>query len=167
MVILTSTDYLNLTEWYHYAMLFVLFIFLLAGIKYYNKIEGFFSANPNTNKGVKLGKSMLISAFCLGLGMVIIWMFKPAELTINSEKNWIYAENLCYVLLFLLLLVNAYFSFTNYKLRSGIMRTIVISLLMVLYFYTGMLGGLVIMFVFAAIIVIYSLLKLKKTLTIR
>ncbi len=157
----------DLTQWYHYVLLAVLLAILFVIIKYYYSVEKVFKPKTGIQNGVKSGKSMLISSFVLGLIMVLIWMFKPSNLSSETEKYWIYVENICYGLFIMLILINIYFSFTNYKLRSSILRIIIVSGLMFIYFYSGMYGGLLILIALATLIIIYSIFRLKKTLTLR
>ena len=72
-----------------------------------------------------------------------------------------------YGLITLLLSINAYVSFKFFVMPDAIYRLLVILILMIVYFYSGMLGGLLLIAIFALVVIIYALFRLKKTLTIR
>lgn len=160
------TDYLTFTEWYHYVLLFLWLIILLTGIKYFNLLESAFKANEDFTMGEKYGKNMLLAAFVIGLLMVLIWTFKPAQ-TVDQTDNWNYAKYIFYGLFIALLALNAFISLRNYKSKSKVLRIVIMSILMVLYFYSGMLGGLMIFAFVCLFVIIYAFIKLKKILTIR
>ncbi len=157
------TDYLTFTEWYHYLLLFLWLVMLAIGIKYYHLFESHFKPKSSFTKGVKYGKSVLSVSFFIGLAMFLVWMFKSAQ----SSINWDYVEYGFYGLFLFTLIINAVISIKNYASTSGITRLIIMTIFMVVYFYSGMLGGLMVIATFALFIIILALIKLKKTLTIR
>jgi|GEM_PF-1499946 len=161
------TNYFSLTEWWHYVILLLWIFLLLIGIKYYPNIETLFKKKDESYDGKRSGQSMLIASFSTGLAMVILWMFKPANISAAAELNWSYVEIAFYGLIVLLLLVNAIVSVLNYTAKSGLIRLIVLSIFMLVYFYTGMFGGLLILSVFVLVVVIYFLVKFKNILKIR
>lgn len=164
---LIFTNFLSFTEWYHYAILFSWIIMLFTGIKYFHLLESYFKPKDGFDKGEKYGKNILVISFVIGVLMVIIFTFKPVDLSTSSELNWTYSKYLIYISFILLLVINAFVSIQNYKSKSNIFRLVIMSFLMILYFYTGMLGGLLILATFVLFILIYALFKLKNTLSIK
>lgn len=161
------TDHFNFSLWWHYALLLLWILILFAGIKFYNKIESLFEKKDKGYDGNRSGKSMLILSFVTGLIMVVVWMFKPAELDQASTLQWNYIELAFYGLIVILILLNLIISLMSYKLNSGILRIIILTTLMLIYFYTGMFGGLLILSVFAIVVVLYFLLKFVNILKIK
>ncbi|MFK5856982.1 MAG: hypothetical protein QM503_12695 [Bacteroidota bacterium] len=160
-------DYLTFTEWYHYAILFLWMILLLTGVKYFYLFESNFKLKNSNHKGENYGKSLLISSFVTGLLLVIIFIFKPAQLSEQSELNWDYLKYAIFGLFIILIVFNALITLKNYELKSGIIRLVLMSIMMILYFYTGMLGGLLVIATFVLLFLIYMILKFKKILTIK
>jgi len=140
---------------------------LFTGIKYFYLFESHFKPKDNFDKGDKYGKNLLISSFVIGLLLVIIFTFKPAQMSEHSELNWDYAKYSLYGLFIILLVINAFVSIKKYELKSGLTRLLLLSFLMVLYFYTGMLGGLFVIATFAMFILIFAIVKFKNVLTIK
>jgi len=155
------------TEWYHYAILFLWLILLFTGVKYFHLLESNFKPKDSFDNGEKYGKNLLISSFVIGLLLVLIFTFKPAQINEQSELNWDYAKYGSYALFIILLAINAIISIKNYEFKSGIIRLILMTILMFLYFYTGMLGGMLVIATFALFILIYAVIKFKKILTIK
>lgn len=161
------TDLLTFTEWYHYALLFLWLIVLFTGVKYFYLLESNFKTKDGFTKGENYGKSLLTASFVIGLLMVIIFTFKPAQTSAQNELNWDYAKYGLYGLFILLLALNAFVSIRNYESKSGVIRLVLMSILMLLYFYTGMLGGLLVIATAALFILIFALIKFKNILTIK
>ncbi len=162
-----TTNFLSFTEWYHYAMLFLWLVLLLTGVKYFQLLESNFKPKDNFNMGEKYGKSMLISSFIIGLLLVLVFTFKPAQISEQSELNWDYAKYILYGLFILMVALNAFVSIKNYETKSGVIRLIIMTILMLLYFYTGMLGGLLVIATFVLFILIFAIIKFKNILTIK
>lgn len=162
-----TIDFLTFTEWYHYVLLFLWLIMLFTGIKYFYLLESHFKPKDDFDKGEKYGKNLLISSFVIGLLLVLIFTFKPAQISELSELNWGYVKYSLYGLFIILLVLNAFISIRNYELKSGIIRLLLMSVLMLLYFYTGMLGGLLVIATFALFILIYVVFKFKNILSIK
>jgi len=160
-------EYLTLTEWYHYVLLFLWLVMLAIGIKYFHLIESHFKPKNEFSKGEVYGKILLSISFIIGLFMFLAWMFKPPQVDAHSDINWNYIEYGFYGLFLFLLIINAAISIKNYTSKSGIIRLIIMSIFMLVYFYSGMLGGLMVVATFTLFIIIFALIKLKKTLTIR
>lgn len=162
-----STDYITFTEWYHYAILFFWMILLFSGIKYFSLFESNFKTRNYFSNGEKFGKTALVLSFIIGLLLVLIFTFKPAQISIKSELYWDYAKYILYGLFIIMLAVNAFISINNYELKSGVIRLIIMTILMLLYFYTGMLGGLLVIAIFVLFVLIYAVVKFKNILTIK
>jgi hypothetical protein len=160
-------EYFSFSEWYHYAILIVWLFILFLGVRYFSEIESLF--NPKSGKqGLELyGKNLLIASFFLGIIMVLVWLFKPAEISSQVEKYWDYTKYAFYTFFAILLLFNAYVSFHNLDSKYGIIRIIVMSLLITIYFYSGMFGGLLIIAAIAIVLLIYVLVKFKNILKIK
>lgn len=161
------TDFLSFTHWYHYAILLLWIILLTTGIRYYALFESKFKLKNEFNNGEKLGKTLLILSFVTGMVLVLIFTFKPAQLSMQSEIYWDYTKYSLYGLFLIMLAVNATISIKNYKPKDGLIRLLLMSVFMVLYFYTGMLGGLFVMAIFALFILIYAIIKFKNILTLK
>lgn len=160
------TDYLTFTEWYHYALLFLWLVMLFIGIKYFSLFESHFKPRDGFAKGENYGKGLLSASFVIGLLMILVFTFKPAQ-SVQSEVSWDYAEYIFYGLFILLLAFNAFVSIRYYFSPGGIVRMALMSVLMLLYFYSGMLGGLMVIAVVVLFILIFAVVKLKKIMTIR
>ena len=162
-----TTDFISFTEWYHYAILFLWLVLLLTGVKYFKLLESNFKPKNDFKLGEKYGISLLISSFVIGLLLVLVFAFKPAQISEQSELNWDYAKYILYGLFILIVALNAFVSIKNYETKSGVVRLIIMTILMILYFYTGMLGGLLIIATFVLFFLIYMIIKFKKILTIK
>jgi len=160
---MTVIDYLIFTEGYHYALLFLWLVMLAIGVKYFRLLEFYFKPKIGFDAGESYGQKTLIVSFALGFLMFLFGMFKPFQGVINYD----YVEYIFYGLFILLLALNVIVSISNYISKSGIIRVVTMSALMLLYFYSGMLGGLMVVAIFVLFIIIYALLRSKKTLTIR
>jgi len=130
------TDYLTFTEWYHYALLLVWLLILLVGVKYYYKIENAFKLKSNFENGNKYAVGLLITSFILGFLAFLIWAFA------TEMGQSLTADIIFYGFVILLFLLNAFICFKYYLTLSAIIRLLLISVLMIVYFYSGMLGGL-------------------------
>lgn len=155
------------TEWYHYALLLFWLILLFVGLKYFQHIESYFKPKEGFVKGKKYAVNLLSSSFVIGILLFAIMIFKPAEMEGGLNLIWNISEYLMYATFLLLLILNAFICINNYQKNSSITRVIVISLLMILYFYSGMLGGLMVIAFLALFIIIYTFIKFKKILTIK
>ncbi len=160
-------NFLTFSEWYHYLLLFLWSVMLLTGIKYFSLFESNFKIKNNFSNGEKNGKVMLITSFVIGLLLVLIFTFKPAQASLQSELSWDYSKYGLYGLFIIMLVVNAIISIRNYEIRSGVIRLLLMTIFMFLYFYTGMLGGLLVIATFALFMLIYAIIKFKHILTIK
>ncbi len=154
-------DSMGFTEWYHYALLLLWLIMLMAGLKYFPKIESSFEVKNAFSDGNKYGVGLLTASFVLGFVVFLIWTFSPDFG--QSTAGYVFM----YGLITLLLSINAYVSFKFFVMPDAIYRLLLILILMIVYFYSGMLGGLLLIAIFALVVIIYALFRLKKTLTIR
>ncbi len=155
------TDSISFSEWYHYALLLLWLVILMTGLKYFPKIEPLFKVKNTFSDANKYGVGLLAASFILGFVVFLIWTFAPDFG--QSTVGYVFM----YGLIILLLSINAYLSFKFFVMPDAIYRLLVILVLMIVYFYSGMLGGLLMIAVFALVVIIYVLLRLKKTLTIR
>ena len=155
------TDNTAFSEWYHYLLLTAWIVVLMVGIKYYPNIEKNFTLKINFTKGSKLAIGFLLSSFILGFFAFFIEIF-DYEAKQASAINYI-----IYVMVAVLLLLNAFLSFKYYVTKSAIIRVLLLSVLMVIYFFSGLLGGLLIISIFALVVVIYAFVKFKNILTIK
>ncbi len=162
-----TTNFLSFTEWYHYAILFLWLVLLLTGVKYFSLLESNFKPKDNFDNGEKYGKNLLILSFVIGLLLVLVFTFKPAQISEQSELSWDYAKYILYGLFILMVALNAFVSIKNYETKSGVIRLIIMTILMLLYFYTGMLGGLLVIATFVLFILIFAIIKFKNILTIK
>ena len=163
---MNTTDIFSFSEWYHYVILLLWLIILFFGVKNFQLIESLFKPKETYLKGHVIGKKFLTISFLLGVMMVLIWMFKPAELTEQSQTIWQYLKYSLYFIFILILVVNLYISYTNYQIMSNFIRMLLMSLLMIVYFYSGMFGGLFIVALTALVILVYALVKFKNILKI-
>ncbi len=154
-------DYLTFTEWYHYALLLLWLIILLVGLKYFDKIEEAFKLKSNFENGNNSAVGLLIASFVLGFAAFMIGAFAP-ETGQSQTANIIFFGSAV-----LLLLLNAFICFKYYLRQSAIIRLTLISILMLVYFYSGMLGGLLLIAVFALVAIVFAFVKFKNILTIK
>jgi len=155
------TDYLTFTEWYHYALLLLWFGVLFLGLKYFYIIEQAFKLKDDFSDGNKYAVGLLLTSFILGFMAFLIGIFAPEA---GQSKT---SDVIFYGFVMLLFLLNAFICFKYYLRRSAIIRLLLISLLMIVYFYSGMLGGLFLIAVFALVAIVFALIKLKNILTIK
>lgn len=155
------------TEWYHYLWLFIWLIILMVGLKFYYLIESFFKPKEGNEKGRKYGASLLFSSFIIGILLYMVMVFKPAQLEEGSVIYWNIAKYFFYVLFFLLIGLNTMYTIRSYENKSILLRLSILTVLMLIYFYSGMLGGLMIIAFAALIIIIYTFVKFKKILSIQ
>lgn len=160
-------EYFLFTEWYHYAILFLWLILLFFGMKKSNKIETLFKPKKEFSKNVIEVKYLLVSSFTLGVFMVLIWMFKPQEITPQVEKYWNYAKIGFYLVFLIFLFINALISIRNYNLKNTSFRVFLVSFLMTIYFFSGMFGGLMLIAFIAFILLIYFFIKFKNILKLQ
>lgn len=161
------SDFLSFSEWYHFVMLFVWLIFLLVGLKYFAHIENLFKPKTEFDNGVKYGINLLIASFIIGFIIFLIMTLSPARLENEAIGISKYLRFGLFGLFVVLIFINGIISVRNYQPKSIVPRILIISFLMSLYFFSGVLGGLFLTAILALIIIIYALIKLKKTLTIR
>jgi len=154
------------TEWYHYLLLFIWLILLMVGFKFYHLIESMFQAKEGHHKGQRYGVSLLISSFIIGILLFMVMVFKPAQVEEGSVTYWTIAKYFFYGLFFLLVGLNTIYTIRSYESRSILLRLTVLTILMLIYFYSGMLGGLMVIAFAALIIVIYTFIKFKNILKI-
>ena len=157
---------ITLTEWYHYVILLFWLIILAIGVSNYPAIEKYFIIKKGFNNQ-QLGKTLLIISFLLGLFMVLGKVIQPADLDETAANTW---DNVLYILagIFLLLVgYNIFISFTNYIGKSRIIRSIIQTIILIIYFYSGMLSADMLLFTLAIIIIIYFFIKFKHILTIK
>lgn len=160
-------EYFSFTEWYHYAILFLWLILLFFGMKNSNKIESLFKPKEEFSKNVIEVKYLLITSFTLGVLMVLIWMFKPQEISPKIQMYWNYARIGFYFVFILFMFINALISIRNYDLRNAIFRILLVSFLMIIYFFSGMFGGLMLIAFSALILLIYFFNKFKNILKLK
>ena len=155
-------EILSFTEWYHYAFLFLWLVLLFYGLSRFYLIETLFKPMRDFQQDEVHGKKLLMTSFVLGIFLFLALTFTPARFEVNRE----YIKYGFYFIFLLLLIYNAWVSIRFYKPESRAMRSILMTFLMVVYFYSGMLGGLMVIAFIALFIVIYAFIKLRKTLTI-
>jgi len=161
------SDLFSFTEWYHYALLLLWLVILLAGLKYFHLLESLFKPKDELYKGNKYGANFLFVSFSLGLAMFLVMVLRPGQPDPQNLWFWNYAKYGFYALFVIILVLNAIVTIKNYKPESQVLRIALMAVLMIIYFYSGMLGGLMVISVFALVVIIYALIKLKKILTIR
>lgn len=164
MDIVIFEKYLTFTEWYHYAFLFIWLLLLFAGLKYFDAIESFFEAREDFHKGRKYSVYLLLGSFCLGVSLFLVKVFQPTDQT-NPTHSFI--EYSIIAIFLLLLSFSIVLAIKKYKPKSLPLRLIGMTLLMLVYFYSGILGGLLVVAVLALIFIIYVFIKFKNILTIK
>lgn len=153
------TDYLTFTEWYHYVLLLLWLVILFVGLKYFHEIENAFRLKNNFENGNNSAVGLLIASFVLGFAGFMILTFAPE---VGKSQTTIF---IFYGFIAILFLLNVFFCFRYYLLQSAIIRLLLISLLMLVYFYSGLLGGLFLIAVFALFVIVFTFIKFKKILT--
>lgn len=155
------------SEWYHYVFLLIWIIILFVGIKYYPLLEQRFKLKKSFSSGSAYGKNLLISSFSLGLLLVVVFTFKPANPSETAINYGLYFKYAFYAIFIFLLLFNTIVSVQHYEQQSGLIRMVILSLLMIIYFYSGMLGGMILFVIMAIIILIIAFIKLRKILRLK
>ncbi len=164
---MVSGDFLTFSEWYHYAILILWIVLLFVGIRYMDHFDALFKTKDAVKNNPTHSKSMLITSFVLGLSMVVVWMFKPAEIGEVASMTWNFIQIGFYGLFVILIVVNAFIGVRIYAQKHMLIRTISMSLLMLLYFFTGMYGGLLVIAAAALALLIYVFVKFKNILNIK
>ena len=155
-------EILTFSEWYHYVILFLWLLLLFYGLSKFYLIETLFKPMGDFQQDEVHGKKLLMTSFALGIFLFLAMTFIPARFEINRE----FIKYGFYFIFLLLIIYNATVSIRYYKPQSRAMRSIIMTFLMLVYFYSGMLGGLMVIAFVALFIVIYAFVKLRKTLTI-
>ncbi len=149
------------SEWYHYLFLAVWLVVLMVGLKYYPKVEKTFTLKTGFANGSKIATGFFLFSFILGFVIFFIQTF-DAEAEQATTITYI-----IYGVIALLLLLNAFLCFKYYVKMSAILRMLLLSVLIVVYFFSGLLGGLLIVSIFALVVIIYAFVKFKNILTIK
>ena len=149
----------SFSQWYHYLFLLVWMILLAFGLKYFKLIEDLFNPKDNFSNGLKFTKTLLLLSFLTGVSMVVVYMFKPANIDAQSETLWTYIKYSFYIIFIIFFIVNMIISFAKYHPYSNYIRMLVTSLLLLIYFYSGMFGGLIIVGIAALLLLLYVLAK--------
>ncbi|NOY50913.1 MAG: hypothetical protein GXO88_10180 [Chlorobi bacterium] len=159
-------EFLAFTEWYHYAILFLWLIILFFGFRYMSDFEKCFTVEANVPKNTVISKNLVAASFLIGLLMVISAWLIPAQ-----SVNYQYYINIIkygsFGIIIILIIYNFIVSLKSHKKNSGIAHGILLSLIMLIYFFSGMFSGLLIAATFALALIIYALIKLYKTLKIK
>ena len=155
-------EFLTFSEWYHYALLFLWLLLLFYGLSKFYLIETLFKPMGDFQQDEVHGKKLLMTSFALGIFLFLTMTFTPARFEVNRES----IKYGFYFIFLLFLIYNAWVSIRYYKPKSRALRSLLMTFLMVLFFYSGMLGGLMVISFVALFIVIYAFVKLRKTLTI-
>lgn len=153
---------LSFTEWYHYAILLLWLLLLFYGLSKFYLIETLFKPIRVFELDVVHGKKLLMTSFGLGILLFVAITFTPARYEVNKD----YIKYGFYFLFLLLVVYNATVSIRYYKPESRALRSLLMTFLMVLFFYSGLLGGLMVIAFVSLFIIIYAFIKLKKILTI-
>jgi len=153
---------LSFTEWHHYAILLLWLLLLFYGLSKFYLIETLFKPIRVFELDVVHGKKLLMTSFGLGILLFVAITFTPARYEVNKD----YIKYGFYFLFLLLVVYNATVSIRYYKPESRALRSLLMTFLMVLFFYSGLLGGLMVIAFVSLFIIIYAFIKLKKILTI-
>lgn len=153
-------DYLTFSEWYHYLLLFLWLLALLFGLKYFHKIENAFKLKTDFEFGNQYAIGFLLAFFCLGFLVFLTGTFAPE---MGQSKTWVF---IFYGFVSLLVIGNTFICFKYYETQSAIIRLLLLSLLMLVFFYSGLLGGLLMLAIFALAIIIFTFVKFKNILKI-
>ncbi|RLD42912.1 MAG: hypothetical protein DRI89_06035 [Bacteroidetes bacterium] len=153
-------EYLNFSDWTFYLLLFLWIVVLWFGLKYFYKIEKLFKLKDDFQNGSKTAVGLLQGSFIFGFIIYLIWVLAP---DFGQSKT---LEFIIYSGILLVFLWHVFISFKHYKMPGAILRMMLISVLMIVYFYSGWVGGLLMIAVFAVAIIVFALFKLKKILTI-
>ena len=152
----------SFSEWYHYVFLFLWLLLLFYGLSKFYLIETLFKPKKEFEQDEVHGKKLLIGSFLLGIFLFMAMTFIPARFEVNRE----YIRYGFYFIFLLLLVYNATVSIRFYMPESRALRSLSMTFLMVVYFYSGMLGGLMVISLVALYIIIVAFIRLRKTLTI-
>jgi len=155
-------EVLSFTECYHYALLFLWLLLLFYGLSKFYLIETLFKPIKEFQQDEAHGKKLLMTSFGLGIFLFLAMTFIPMQ----SEPNREYIKYGFYFILFLLIVYNSIVSIRYYKPESRAFRSLLMTTLMILYFYSGMLGGLLLIALVSLFILIYAIVKFKNILKI-
>ena len=150
-------EIINFSEWYHYIFIVLWIVVLFFGLKYFYKIEKLFKLKDDFKSGNKVAVGLLITSFIFGFIIYLIWVLAPE---FGQSKTATIVVNSLIVLIFLL---NVFVCFKNYKIVSALLRFLLISILMLVYFYSAWLSGLLLIGVFSLVVIFYTLRWLKIT----
>ncbi|MCF6169757.1 MAG: hypothetical protein L3J66_02100 [Bacteroidales bacterium] len=154
-------NFFDYADWTFYILLFLWIVVLFAGLKYFHKIEKLFKLKDDFQNGNKTAVGLLLGSFIFGFITYLIWVLAP---DFGQSKTLAF---IVYPGILLVLLGHIFICFRYYKIPSAILRLLLISVLMIVYFYSGWLGGLLMIAVFGLAVVVFAFVKLKKILTIK
>ncbi len=149
------------SEWYHYLFLAVWLVILMIGLKYYPEIDKKFHLKNGSSGKSTLAIGFLLSSFILGFVMFLLQTF------FTDNKSVTAVTYVTYGMVVFLLFTNAYVCFKYYVAPGLIIRMILLSILIILYFYSGLLGGLLLIAIFSFVVIVYLFIKFKNILTIK
>ncbi len=150
-------EIINFSEWYHYIFIVLWMVVLFLGLKYFYKIEKLFKLKDDFRSGNKVVVGLLITSFIFGFFIYLIWVLAPE---FGQSKTATIVVNSLIVFTFMM---NAFVCFKNYKIISAFLRFLLISVLMLVYFYSAWLSGLLLIGVFSLVVIFYTLRWLKRT----
>ena len=150
----------NADDWTFYILLFLWIVVLLVGLKYFHKIEKLFKLKDDFQNGNKTAVGLLLGSFIFGFIIYLIWVLTP-----DFGQSEV-VKYIVYTLIALVFLGHVFICFRYYKTTSAIFRMLLIAVLMIVYFYSGWLGGLLMIAIFGLAVVVFAIIKLKKMLTI-
>ena len=149
------------SEWYHYLFLALWLVILMIGLKYYPTIDKKFRLKNGSADKSTLATGFLLSSFILGFIIFFIQAF------FADAKPTMVVTYIAYGTIVMLLLTNAYISIKNYVTPGSIIRLILLSIIIIIYFYSGLLGGLLMIAIFSLVVIVYVFIKFKNILTIK
>ena len=147
--------------WFFYLLLLLWIVVLFIGLKNFDKVESAFKLKDDFKNGNKTATGLLLASFIFGFVIYLIWVLAPDFGQSKTLKFIVYSA------IALVFLWHTFICFKHYKTQSAILRWLFILVLMVVYFYSGWLGGLLMIAVFALAVIIFALVKLKNVLKIK
>lgn len=152
-------------EWTIYLAGILVFVVLFFVQKYAYKVDRELNKKLSDEAGWEGKPWPLISGLLLGFIVFVFGVFLPGDLSINPAL-WKWPEILVFVLALAIIVGLAIESFAHFGIAKGGLRIVIFGLLAIVFFYAGMIVGLLFAAILALVIIIYFLFFWKKRLGI-
>ena len=153
-------------EWTIYILGILIFVAMFFVQKYAYLVDRELNKKLNDEAGWEGKPWPLISGLLLGFIAFVLGVFLPGDLSINPAL-WKWSEVLIFVLALAIIVGLAIESFAHFGKALGGLRIAIFGLLVIAFFYAGLIAGLFLAAILALAIIIYFIFFWKKRLGIK